>query len=85
MRLGSGNRERDGLTLVDIAAWIALHAARSALAGAASRKCGNQPFDTPAVVFVHGQFVNEAMRQNRRQHRFNSFNEGQEYEGKLSV
>jgi hypothetical protein len=85
MRLGPGNRKLDGLILVDLAAWIALFAARSALAGTANQKCGNRPFDTPAVVFVHDQFVNEAMGQNRQRCQLNSINEGQEYEGKLSM
>jgi hypothetical protein len=85
MRSGPGNREPTGHFLVDLAVRIALHAARSALAGTANRQCGNLPFDAQEAVFAHGQFVKEALEQNRQRRRLNSFNEGQEYEGKLSV
>jgi len=58
---GPSDRERTGHFLVDHAAWIALHAVRSALAGIANEQRGNQPFDIQAVVFAHDQFVNEAL------------------------
>jgi len=79
MRSGPGNRGPTGHFLVDLAVRIALHAARSALAGMASLQCGNLPFDAQAAVFAHGQFVNEALGQSRQRSRPNSFNEGQEY------
>jgi len=55
------DRKRTGHFLVNLAAWIALHAVRSALAGIANEQRGNQPFDIQAVVFAHDQFVNEAL------------------------
>jgi len=62
---GPRDRERTGHFLVDLGAWIALHAARSALAGIANQQRGNQPFDIQAVVFAHDQFTNEALKQNQ--------------------
>jgi hypothetical protein len=52
--LGLGYRELGGRILVDLAAWIALHAACLALAGAANLQAGSRPFDALAVVFAHG-------------------------------
>jgi len=46
--------EPTGHFLVDLADRIALHAARSALAGTANLQCGNLPFDAQAAVFAHG-------------------------------
>jgi hypothetical protein len=83
--LGLGYRELIGRILVDLAAWIALHAVCSALEGAANLQCGNQPFDVQAIVFAHGQFVNEALGQNRQRSRLKSFNEGQEYEESIPM
>jgi|CZKF01.1.fsa_nt_gi hypothetical protein len=79
MHSGPGNRERSGLFLADLAVQIALHTARSALAGMASLQCGNLPFDAQATVFAHGKFVNEALGQNQQRRWLNSFNEGQAY------
>jgi len=44
--------------------WIALRTARSALAGTALLQHGNRPFDAPAVVFAHDQFVSNTWEQN---------------------
>jgi hypothetical protein len=46
---------------------------------------GNRPFDAQAVVFAHGQFVNETLMQNRHGRRLNSCNEGQAYEGWIAM
>jgi hypothetical protein len=46
--------EATGYFLVDLTDRIALHAARSALAGTANLHCGNLPFDAQAAVFAHG-------------------------------
>jgi hypothetical protein len=39
---------------------IALHAARSTLAGTANLQCGNRHFDAQTAVFAHDRFTNDA-------------------------